>query len=152
MIGGKITEKLLVVVAIKKIIFALGIMLFCITIPLNINAQPTQYTELLEDTILALLFPRIQESIEHHLGSPKQFFCQQIIKVKKRDPGSFYFSITVQVQTFEGAHNPPYDLVTITFNNFSGGWKETNFESRRLNPEEMIRCRNPVLQPLEYKG
>jgi PIN domain nuclease of toxin-antitoxin system len=54
------------------------------------------------------------------------------------------FDVTVQVTTFEGAHNPPNDLVTITFSNHhSSDWRTVDFKSRRLKPNEE-QCRHPL--------
>ena len=37
-----------------------------------------------------------------------------IVEIKK-DEANYIFYVTVQIQTFEGAHNPPYGEDTITF-------------------------------------
>jgi len=51
-------------------------------------------------------------------------------------------NVTVQLTTFEGAHNPPYDLVTITFSNkCSTEWKAIDIKSRPLKPDE-ISCQD----------
>ena len=93
--------------------------------------------QLRDDVISILLFPYIYKEIEKHYGEPKQFYNQRILKIKKLREGSYIFNVTVQVTTFEGAHNPPYDLVTITFSNkVSEDWRAIDFKSRRLKPNE----------------
>ncbi|MFJ8235401.1 DUF3888 domain-containing protein [Ureibacillus sp. NPDC094379] len=93
--------------------------------------------QLRDDLIYILLVPFIYKEIEKHYGEPKQFYNQRILKIKKLREGSYLFNVTVQVTTFEGAHNPPYDLVTITFSNEdSEDWRAIDFKSRRLKPNE----------------
>ena len=42
-----------------------------------------------------------------------------------------YYNVTVQMKTFEGAHDFPFDLVTITFSNKNGTeWKAIDIKSR----------------------
>ncbi|WP_442600138.1 hypothetical protein [Neobacillus sp. D3-1R] len=51
----------------------------------------------------------------------------------------------MQVTTFEGAHSPPHDLVTITFSNEkTKEWQAIDFKKRRLKPNEITKCRHPL--------
>ncbi|WP_407921134.1 hypothetical protein [Brevibacillus migulae] len=53
----------------------------------------------------------------------------------------------MEVETFEGPHNPPYDLVTIRFrNDDAAGWRVTDFKAKRLTAEEhrLRPCRAPL--------
>ncbi|MGJ7919727.1 DUF3888 domain-containing protein [Neobacillus sp. LXY-4] len=96
-----------------------------------------------DDLIYIMLAPLIYKEIEKQYGINKQFDCGKIIQIKKQDQGGYSFDVTVQVTTFEGAHNPPYDLVTITFSNHqspSPDWRAVDFKSRRLKPNE-VQCR-----------
>jgi hypothetical protein len=98
-----------------------------------------------DDLILNLLYPLIHKEIEHHFGEPTQFYCDNILEIKKLRQGSYFFDVTVQVTTFEGAHNPPNDLVTIKFTNSDyKPWRAINFKSRRLKLNEIEKCRHPV--------
>lgn len=97
--------------------------------------------QLRDDLIYILLVPLIYKEIEKQYGKPKQFYCGNILQIKKLEQGSRYFDVTVQVTTFEGAHNLPNDLVTITFSNHhSSDWRTVDFKSRRLKPNEE-QCR-----------
>ncbi|NRD79003.1 DUF3888 domain-containing protein [Bacillus sp. BRMEA1] len=103
--------------------------------PVRAETVTKNNVQLRDDLILTLLFPLISKEIEKHYGKPKQYSNQQILQIKKLREGSFDFDVTVQVTTFEGAHNPPRDLVTITFSNYRSkipGWQAIDFKSRRL--------------------
>jgi len=102
----------------------------------TVKAEPvnTDDVQLRDDLILDLMFPLIYKELEKRYGEPKQYEDEKILEIKKRDG---YFDITVQVTTFEGAHNPPNDLVTITFSNYhSTSWRAIDFKSKRLKSNE----------------
>jgi len=102
--------------------------------------------QLRDDVILNLLFPSIYKAIENHFGKPKQFYCEQILQIKEKVEHETYryFYVTVQLTTFEGAHDLPYDLVTITFSNkYSMEWRAIDVKSKRLMPNEITDCKHP---------
>lgn len=103
--------------------------------PVKAETVTKNDVQLRDDLIISLFFPFIYKEIEKHYGEPRQFYDQRILKIKRE--GSYLFNVTVQVTTFKGAHNPPYDLVTITFSNKdSEDWRAIDFKSRRLKPNE----------------
>ncbi|WP_052427490.1 DUF3888 domain-containing protein [Neobacillus niacini] len=105
--------------------------------PVQAETVTNNDVQLRDDLIYILLTPLINKEIEKHYGKPKQFYNKKILQIKKLEQGSYYFDVTVQVTTFEGAHNPPNDLVTITFSNHRyPGWRAIDFKSRRLKPNE----------------
>ena len=88
--------------------------------------------------ILDLLFLSIDKTLEEHFGKPKQFYCEQILQIEKKVELSPYFNVTVQLTTFEGAHDFPFDLVTITFSNKNSiKWQAIDIKSRTLKPNEL---------------
>ncbi|MFP7474200.1 DUF3888 domain-containing protein [Niallia taxi] len=97
--------------------------------------------QLRDDVILDLLFPYINNTLEEHFNNSKQFYCDKILQIKKKDEQKnyTYYNITVQMKTFEGAHDYPYDLVTITFSNKYSEWKAIDIKSRPLKQNE-ISC------------
>ncbi|MED4038118.1 DUF3888 domain-containing protein [Niallia taxi] len=100
--------------------------------------------QLRDDVILDLLFPAISNTLDKHFGKPKQFYCDKILQIKKKEEQKnyTYYNVTVQMKTFEGAHDYPYDLVTITFSNkCSTEWKAIDIKSRPLKPDE-ISCQD----------
>lgn len=98
--------------------------------------------QLRDDVILDLLFPYIFNTLEKHFDKPKQFYCEKILQIKKKEEQKAfsYYNVTVQMKTFEGSHDSPYDLVTITFSNKNGPeWQAIDIKSRPLKPDE-ISC------------
>ncbi len=98
--------------------------------------------QLRDDVILDLLYPSIYKALERHFGEPKQYYCEKILQIKKKEEQKAfsYYNVTVQMKTFEGSHDSPYDLVTITFSNKNGPeWQAIDIKSRPLKPDE-ISC------------
>ncbi|WP_374049163.1 DUF3888 domain-containing protein [Neobacillus sp. OS1-32] len=61
--------------------------------------------------------------------------------MEKLPIGAYLFIVTVQVRTFEGDHDPPNDLVTITFSNEKSlEWHAIDFNLKRLKPNEITKC------------
>lgn len=54
----------------------------------------------------------------------------------ERDETNFNLNGTVQVQTFEGAHNPPYGEETITFQIQDNQIKVADYKHRDIPKEE----------------
>lgn len=101
--------------------------------------------QLREDLIFILLYPSIQQELKKQYGEIKQNNCGKITRIDKLPQGSYLFNVTVQVTTFEGAHNPPYDLVTMTFSNEKTlEWKTVELNRRRLKPNEITNCGLPL--------
>ncbi|NRD78575.1 DUF3888 domain-containing protein [Bacillus sp. BRMEA1] len=86
----------------------------------------------------------VYSAIEKHFGKTKQFYCQQILQIKEKVEHKTYryFNVTAQLTTFEGAHDLPYDLMTITFSNKKTmEWRAIDVKSRRLKANEITKCR-----------
>ncbi|WP_121614484.1 DUF3888 domain-containing protein [Mesobacillus foraminis] len=128
---------------------SLLMMIACITIfsysPVKAETVTKNDLYLREDLILNFLFPLIDKEIKRQLGEPKQFYCSNILNIRKLEQGSYFFDVTVQVIIFEGAHKPPNDLVTITFSNSNyKPWRAIEFKTKRLKPNEVDKCREPI--------
>ena len=122
---------------IKSFLIVIAFLTFFSYSPVQAKTVIKNDVQLRDDLILNLLFPLISKEIEKHYGRPKQFYNHQILQIKKLEEGSYYFKVKVQATTFEGPHNPPYDLVTITFSNYrSPSWRAIDFKSRRLTLNE----------------
>ncbi|MGO5067426.1 DUF3888 domain-containing protein [Clostridium sporogenes] len=105
---------------------------FMINVP-TITENESQ-RKLENDLLLRILSPYIDKAIENYYGESRQFdlWNAKITNIKRLEPGSFNFEITVSVTTFKGPHNPPYGLetVTIKFDNF--GTHIINFNHKSL--------------------
>ncbi|KAB2331543.1 DUF3888 domain-containing protein [Cytobacillus depressus] len=130
---------------------SLVILMACLTLfsfsPVQAETVTKKDIQLRDDIILNLLFLPIYKAIEKHFGEPKQFYCQQILQIKEKVEHETYryFNVTVQLTTFEGAHDFPYDLVTITFSNkYSMEWRAIDVKSKRLKSNEITECRHPL--------
>lgn len=71
----------------------------------------------LHDTLLTLLTPAIDQAVKTLYGEPKQYdlFNAKIDSIERPESGGFHFIVTVTIQTFEGAHSPPYGKDRLTF-------------------------------------
>ena len=67
-----------------------------------------------EQVILRLLYHPTAAAVEEYYGECRQYWRQEVIDVQKV-PESPYYKVIIQVETFFGAHNPPYGLETMTF-------------------------------------
>ncbi|WP_176215202.1 DUF3888 domain-containing protein [Cytobacillus gottheilii] len=115
--------------------------------PIQAETATKNEIQLRDDIILSLLFLPIDKALEKHFGKRKQFYCQRILQIKMVEPYETYryFNVTVQLTTFEGAHDFPYDLVTITFSNkYSMGWRKMDIKSIRINQNEVTKCIHPL--------
>lgn len=137
-----------------KILLPLGTLIVSIACLTLFSSSPVQAEtvtkndiRLRDDVILNLLFPSIDKTLEKHFGEPKQFYCEQILHIEKKEQYKTYsyFNVTVQVTTFEGAYDFPYDLVTITFSNKNSlEWRTINVNSKTLKPNEITKCRDSL--------
>ncbi|PLR75464.1 hypothetical protein CU633_21115 [Bacillus sp. V3-13] len=109
--------------------------------PVKAETVTKNDVQLRDDLIFIMLYPSIQQELKKQYGEIKQNYCGKIIEIKKLPQGNYSFNVTVQVITFEGAHDPPNDLVTITFSNEKSiEWQAIDFKSKRLNPTEITNC------------
>ncbi|MGE6256800.1 DUF3888 domain-containing protein [Heyndrickxia sporothermodurans] len=130
----------------KKFILIIIACLFLVPFtPVKADTVTENDIQLRDDLIFILLYPSIQKELKKQYGEIKQNYCSNITQIKKLQQGSYLFNVTVQVTTFEGAHNPPHDLVTITFSNEKTvEWQVIDFKRRRLKQKEITKCRHPL--------
>lgn len=130
----------------KSILISFIIVWLMILTPLKADAYSEKEIYLREDLILQLLAPQISKELDQHFGSVTQYNCAQITKINKVEPGSYLFTVDVQVVTFNGPHNPPYYVVNMTFSNSAPGWmwRTVKFKSYLLDPNKKMPCRDPL--------
>ncbi|PEZ84434.1 DUF3888 domain-containing protein [Bacillus sp. AFS017274] len=128
---------------------SLVILIACLTLfsysPVQAETVTKNDIQLRDDLIFIMLYPSIQQELKKQYGEIKQNYCGEITQIKKLPIGTYLFNVTVQVTTFEGAHGPPNDLVTITFSNEKSiEWQAIDFKRKRLKPNEITECRHPL--------
>lgn len=95
--------------------------------------------ELLKETLIERLVGPISKALDTYY-EPKLWVrgSEKILKIEK-DKQHFSFYVTVQVQTFEGAHNPPYGEETITFKIRGSQIKVINYKHRDIPEKEWTK-------------
>ncbi len=101
----------------------------------KINRIPVP-KQLLKEALIERLVDPISEAIETYY-KPKLWDrgFEKILKIEKDDT-NFIFYVTVQVQTFEGAHKTPYGEETIIFKIESSQIKVVDYKHRDIPREE----------------
>lgn len=101
----------------KLTIFAAGIMA-AVTVLLSTGAAagelPQEHPNAGEQVILRLLHQPTKTAVDGYYGEHRQYWRQEVLNVQKI-PESPYYEVVIRVETFHGAHNPPYGLETMTF-------------------------------------
>ncbi|USK56365.1 DUF3888 domain-containing protein [Cytobacillus solani] len=109
--------------------------------PVKAETVTKNNIQLRDDVIYIMLYPLIEKELERQYGKAPQTECAKIVQIERLPVGTYLFNVTVQVRTFEGAHNPPNDLVTITFSNEKSlEWHSIDFKRKRLKPNEITKC------------
>ena len=101
----------------KFVLLAAGLMAAA-AILLSTSAAAQSKSELpqvaMEQVILRLLHQPVKEAVNDYYNEPRQYWEQEVLSVQKV-PQSPYYEVVIRVETFYGAHNPPYGLETMTF-------------------------------------
>lgn len=102
----------------KRTIFFLSILMSTVillsTDTSTVVAQSVDSTEAAEKVILRLLGDSVTAAVDEYYGGHRQYWRQEVLDVQKVSESSYY-EVVIQVETFCGAHNPPYGLETMTF-------------------------------------
>ncbi|PEL97959.1 DUF3888 domain-containing protein [Bacillus cereus] len=102
---------------------------------------------LMEDALYSVLFPKINKAIEKQYGSLKPYQCPKIISLKKVYSGTYLFQASIEVTKYErvaGKIAPPFEKVTITFNNEEGEWEVTKISVKRLPNDTKLNCKKTI--------
>lgn len=102
---------------------------------------------LMEDALYSVLFPKINKTIEKQYGSLKPYQCPKIISLKKVYSGTYLFQTVIEVTKYEqigGKIVPPFEKVTITFNNEEGEWEVTKIIVKRLPNDTKLNCKKTI--------
>lgn len=121
----------------KKIGFAvISLCLFMFSLPTAVGAEPDETREeLIVDAFKTTLIRAIDDAIVGYYGKREKSFGiydMQVKDIKRAMQGGFVFLVKVQVETFEGPHNPPYGRETITLEVGPGGVSVVKFEHKDI--------------------
>jgi hypothetical protein len=122
---------------LKKILFLvfLTIFFFSISIGDAYSDTTTQQTNNLikDDAIISLLLDDINKAIQTFYNDPnKSFWKAKIIDLKRIGEGIYEFEVTIELETFEGAHNPPYGKDILIFSRKIEGIKLVKYQHNQL--------------------
>ncbi|EEL51514.1 hypothetical protein bcere0022_11510 [Bacillus cereus Rock3-44] len=112
-------------------------------------AMAAQYdVPLVEDALYSVLFPKINVAIEKHYGKLKPYDCPKIVSLKKTYSGTYLFQAVIEVTKYEagigGKVLPPFEKVSITFNNDEGEWIVQKIDIKRLPNGTKLNCKKPI--------
>lgn len=110
------------------------IMLFFSVQTTHAKNQESTDDENLYYSYITLLSPYILKELENNGLGDRSFalYDAKIVNIKREEDQSFTFYPTIQVNTYFGAHNPPYGLATVTFKVSPGEVKTINFKHKDI--------------------
>lgn len=114
--------------------------------PINANAKETR-EQLLESVLLNRYYPLLRQTAE------SQFECESVITLKRLGKENEYvpqFEVKAQLLTFEGAHNPPHNVVTVTIQDTLNEVKIIKVERKQnVSREEVLKACEPSRKRFE---
>ena len=81
-----------------------------------LSEQQNSNSNYADSVIALLLYDEIDKAIQEYYGTPTQFalYDAKITEIGQVN-NEFKFTVTIEVPTFNGPHNPPYGLEILTF-------------------------------------
>lgn len=67
-----------------------------------------------EQVILRLLHQSVREAVNNYYDGSRQYWREEVLSTQKIAQ-SPYYEVVIRVETFNGPHNPPYGVETMTF-------------------------------------
>ncbi|MEY8346872.1 DUF3888 domain-containing protein [Bacillus cereus] len=103
----------------------------------RINRIPVK-KEFLKEVMINLLLDPISKEVDKYYKEPKLWDrgFEKVMEIKKDEENGVFY-VTVQVQTFEGAHNPPYGEDTMTFRIRGNDVEAIRYKHRDIPEEEL---------------
>lgn len=112
------------------ILLLISILLFLTITKVYAQSELTR-EELLEEALIVRYLPYILEVTD------KLFMCERITDIKSIG-GNRHHELTIEIVTYEKAHDPPYDLFRLTLTDIPDGITVTNVErTENLSPEQL---------------
>lgn len=96
---------------------------------------------LLKDLLIERLVDPISKAVKENF-KPRLWYRgeEKVLEIKKDETNNVYY-VTVQVVTFEGAHNPPYGEETITFQIKGIEIEAINYKHRDIPEKEWTKLK-----------
>ncbi|MCU5707892.1 DUF3888 domain-containing protein [Bacillus wiedmannii] len=107
----------------------------------RINRIPVP-KKFLKEVVMNLLIEPISKEVEKYYKEPKLWDrgSEKIVEITKDEANDILY-VTVQIQTFEGAHNPPYGEDTITFRIKGNEIQPIQYKHRNIPEEELKKLK-----------
>jgi hypothetical protein len=105
----------------------------------NLDVQSKNSIELYKNSILALLNPYLQTAVDEYYSSINKpirqygLYDAKILELKNTEKGQFTFYITIELNSYTGAHNPPYGKETISLYFDAGSAKVIVYKHQEIN-------------------
>ena len=93
-------------------IFMLGFIM--VTTATAVDCKKEGAVDAAEQVILDLLYKPTAAAVAEYYGEPTQFRHPEILSIREVSDSRGH-EVVIQVETFQGPHNPPYGLETMTF-------------------------------------
>ena len=94
--------------------FAIMLGFFMVTTATAAESPKAISVDAAEQVIIDLLYQPTAAAIAAYYGEPTQFWHSEILSIQKV-PDSRNYKVVMRAETFQGPHNPPYGLETMTF-------------------------------------
>jgi hypothetical protein len=122
---------------LKKFLFLVFLTIFFFSISTGgaYSESTTQQTNNLikDNAIISLLLDDINKAIQTYYNDPnKSFWKAKIIDLKSIGEGIYEFEVTIKLETFKGAHNPPYAEDILVFSRKIEGIKLIKYQHKQL--------------------
>jgi hypothetical protein len=96
-----------------------------------------------EEAFLSTLFPKINKMVEKRYGILRQYECVKVVSLTKKYPHAYVYETNVQLITYTGNYEPPFEQLTFTLNNEEGDWDVKKLQVVKLPNTFSFACKKP---------
>nr|WP_275583708.1 DUF3888 domain-containing protein [Priestia taiwanensis] len=107
--------------------------------PGQVYAAKASYNE----AFLSTLFPKMNTMIEKRYGILRQYDCVKILSLTKKYPQAYVYETKVELITYTGNYEPPFERLTFTLNNEEGDWNVVKMNVLKLPNSFTFSCKKP---------
>ncbi|TCS93937.1 DUF3888 domain-containing protein [Hazenella coriacea] len=119
----------------KFAICALSFLIFFFTTGYSFANQTPVPENLRDRALIEAMGPYIYSAITGYYGKTKLYDSEKILSVEQDPSGRNDYTVKIQVISFEGPHNPPYGLETVTLRISSYGVTVIDFKHKDYTPK-----------------